>query len=84
MFKNGILGCLLTLSAISATQAAIAQTAPDYVAIVAAPDRSDADRKLDTNRAPAQWLAFIGARPGMKVLDIFAVYGDQPPIGGPT
>jgi predicted methyltransferase len=36
---------------------------------------SDADRKLDTNRAPAQWLAFIGAKPGMKVLDIFAVYG---------
>jgi len=39
-------------------------------AIAAAPDR-----KLDTNRAPEQWLAFIGAKPGMKVLDIFAVYG---------
>jgi predicted methyltransferase len=35
----------------------------------------EADRKLDTNRAPAQWLAFIGAKPGMKILDIFAVYG---------
>ena len=75
MFKYRILGCLLTLSGIAAAPAVIAQTAPDYVAIVAAPDRSDADRKLDTNRAPAQWLAFIGAKPGMKILDIFAVYG---------
>src|SRR4051794_15742183 len=75
MLKHKILACLLTLSAIAATPAAFSQTAPDYVAIVAAPDRSEADHKLDTNRAPAQWLAFIGAKPGMKVLDIFAVYG---------
>jgi predicted methyltransferase len=65
----------LTLSAIAAAPAAISQTAPDYAAFIAAPDRSDADRKLDTNRAPAQWLAFIGAKPGMKILDIEAVYG---------
>ena len=75
MLKHRILACLLTLSAIAAAPAATSQTAPDYAAIVATPDRSDPDRKLDTNRAPAQWLAFIGAKPGMKVLDIFAVYG---------
>jgi len=75
MAKHKILACLVTLSALAATPAAIAQNASDYAAIVAAPDRSDADRKLDTNRAPAQWLAFIGAKPGMKILDIFAVYG---------
>jgi predicted methyltransferase len=75
MLKYRIFACLLTLSAIAATPAAFSRTAPDYVAIVAAPDRSEADRKLDTNRAPARWLAFIGAKPGMKVLDIFAVYG---------
>ena len=76
MLKPRILACLVTLSPIAATAAAaIAQTDPDYAAIVAAPDRSDADRKLDTNRAPAQWLAFIGAKPGMKILDIYAVYG---------
>jgi len=75
MLKQRILACLLTLSAIAFTPAAISQTGPDYAAIVAAPDRSDADRKLDTNRAPAQWLAFIGAKPGMKILDVFAVYG---------
>ena len=73
--KHRILATLLALSAVTAAPAAISQTAPDYAAIVAAPDRSDADRKLDTNRAPAQWLAFIGAKPGMKILDIFAVYG---------
>src|SRR5438270_797761 len=75
MLKYKIVACLLTLSAIAATPVAFSQTAPDYAAIVAAPDRSEADRKLDTNRAPAQWLAFIGAKPGMKILDIFAVYG---------
>jgi predicted methyltransferase len=75
MLKSRILACLVTLSATLAAPAAIAQTAPDYAAIVAAPDRSDADRKLDTNRAPAQWLAFIGAKPGMKIVDIEAVYG---------
>jgi predicted methyltransferase len=72
--EHKILACLLTLAAVAAAPSAIAQTA-DYAAIVAAPDRSDADRKLDTNRAPAQWLAFIGAKPGMNILDIFAVYG---------
>src|SRR5437764_9704044 len=75
MLKSPVLSCLLTLSAIAAAPAAISQTTPDYAAIIAAPDRSDADRKLDTNRAPAKWLGFIGARPGMKILDIEAVYG---------
>jgi len=75
MLKHSIFACLLALSAIAAVPAPASQTAPDYAAIVAAPDRSNADRKLDTNRAPARWLAFIGAKPGMKILDIFAVYG---------
>jgi len=75
MLKHRILACLVTLSAITATPPAVSQTAPDYAAIIAAPDRNEADRKLDTNRAPVQWLAFIGAKPGMKILDIFAVYG---------
>jgi len=73
--RHKLLAGLLILSALVAVPGAIAQKAPDYAAIVAAPDRSDADRKLDSNRAPAQWLAFIGAKPGMKILDIFAVYG---------
>jgi len=42
MAKHKILACLVTLSALAATPAAIAQNASDYAAIVAAPDRSDA------------------------------------------
>ena len=38
--------------------------APDYAAIVAAPDRSDADRQADQRRQPAKMLAFTGVRPG--------------------
>ena len=75
MLKHGMLACLLALSAVIVAPPAIAQTDPDYAAIIAAPDRSDADRQLDANRAPARWLAFIGAKPGMRILDIFAVYG---------
>jgi predicted methyltransferase len=73
--QHKFLACLLTLCALADAPSALAETVPDYAAIVAAPDRSDADRKLDTNRAPAKWLAFVGAKPGMHILDIFAVNG---------
>ncbi len=46
--------------------------APDYAAILAAPDRSDADRQADKRRDPSPLLAFTGVRPGMKVLDMGA------------
>ena len=53
--------------------AAPAQTgAPDYAAIIAAADRSDADRQTDARRDPMQLLAFAAVRPGMKVLDMGA------------
>ncbi len=52
-----------------------AAQAPDYAAIVAAPDRGDADRQTDQRRHPAQLLAFAGVRPGMKVLDMDAAAG---------
>jgi predicted methyltransferase len=56
---------------------AAAQSAktPDYAAIIAAPDRSDADRQTDVRRDPAKLLAFTGAKPGMKVLDMGAGAG---------
>ena len=47
-----------------------AQPAPDYAALLAATDRSDADREADKRRNPAPFLAFADVRPGMKVLDI--------------
>jgi predicted methyltransferase len=49
-----------------------AQGIPDYAAIVAAPDRSDADRTTDKRRNPVKLLAFTGVRTGMKVLDMGA------------
>jgi predicted methyltransferase len=44
-------------------------------AIIDAPDRSAEDRALDAGRRPAELLAFIGARPGMRVAEIGAGYG---------
>jgi predicted methyltransferase len=48
---------------------------PDYSAIVAASDRSDADRQTDQRREPAKMLAFSGVKEGMKVLDMEANAG---------
>ncbi len=46
---------------------------PDAVrAIVAAPDRSEADRALDAGRHPAEMLAFFRVAPGMKVAEVGA------------
>ncbi len=50
-----------------------AQLSGDQVAaIVAAPDRSEADRVNDRRRKAVEMLAFIDARPGMLVLDMGA------------
>ena len=49
-----------------------AQAAPDYAALLAAPDRSDADREADKRRDPLPLLKFAAPRPGMKVLDMGA------------
>jgi len=45
---------------------------PRGAAVVAAPDRSDADRALDAGRHPAQMLDFFGIRPGMRVAELGA------------
>ena len=47
----------------------------DYRAIVASPDRSEADRQTDQRRNPELLLAFTGVRPGMRVLDMGAGAG---------
>src|SRR5882757_5235146 len=68
-----------TLFAIALTFAtslsAAAQGVPDYAAIVAAPDRSEADRTTDKRRDPVKLLAFTGVRAGMAVLDMGAGAG---------
>ncbi|HZR11202.1 MAG TPA: methyltransferase domain-containing protein [Myxococcales bacterium] len=43
-----------------------------FKAVVDAPDRSEADRKLDPGRKPIETLEFLGVKPGMKVEDIGA------------
>src|SRR5262245_22712318 len=63
-----LLFSVLALAAVPAT----AQAPTDPKAIVAVPDRSDADRALDAGRHPAEMLAFFGIRPGMRVAEIGA------------
>ncbi len=46
-----------------------------YQAVVDASDRSEADRKTDGYRKPADFLAFIGVRPGWKIADLGAGAG---------
>lgn len=49
--------------------------APDYQAIVASPDRSEADRNNDKRRNPLELLKFYDLRPGMVAADLGAVGG---------
>src|SRR5262244_2678034 len=57
------------------TRYASAQNTPDYAGLMAAPDRSDADRVADKRRDPVPFLAFSGLTPGMRVLDMGAGAG---------
>lgn len=65
---------LLALMLPAGAQAAAPKT-PDYNAILAQPDRTDADRQNDQRRHAAELLAFTGCRPGMKELDMAADAG---------
>ena len=63
---------LVVVLALAAASLARAQ---DYAALVAAPDRSAADREADARRDPLQLLGFIAPQPGWKVLDMAAGAG---------
>jgi len=52
--------------------AAVPSLAQDYAAIVAAPDRADANRQTDQRRDPVKLLAFTGVKTGMTALDMGA------------
>jgi predicted methyltransferase len=54
------------------TAATAEDRVPDYAALVAAPDRTEADVQTDKRRDPVKLLAFTGAHPGIKVLDMGA------------
>jgi predicted methyltransferase len=76
--KHARLLAIATMFAAATGLAAIAldrtaaQPAPDYAALLAASDRSDADRDGDKRRDPMPFLVFAAPRPGMKVLDMGA------------
>jgi len=74
--------CLLSAVAAAAVLAGCAgmaphawEVSPEIRAVVASPDRSDADRKTDERRKPEMLLAFAGVKPGMKVLEVGAGAG---------
>jgi len=62
----------LFVACLGAPHASAQGGAADYAAVVAAPDRSDADRATDKRRDPVKLLDFAAPRPGMKVLDMGA------------
>jgi predicted methyltransferase len=75
--RASTVGALALFSMLAACGVAAAQDAraPDFEAIIAAPDRSDADRQTDQRRQPVKLLGFTGIKPGMKVLDMGAGAG---------
>src|SRR5882762_9605796 len=76
-FWPSVFGVLASLSVLAGWSGVSAQDAkaPDYEAIVASADRSDADRSTDQRRQPAKLLLFTGVKEGMKVLDMGAGAG---------
>lgn len=60
------------LVAVGCAHAPKSASPTDFAALVAAPDRTDADRALDSGRKPVEFLAFIGAAPGMHVAELMA------------
>lgn len=55
-----------------ATSASNAEVRGLAQSVVAAADRSEADRALDAGRKPAELLSFLGVAPGMRVADLAA------------
>jgi predicted methyltransferase len=53
--------------------------APDaatrYASVIASPIRTDQDRRMDSERKPAEFLPFTQVQPGMRVLDVSAGAG---------
>src|SRR5260370_26873376 len=72
--RASAIAMLAVLSTLSGWTVAAAQDVklPDYEAIGASPDRSDADRQTDQRRQPAKILAFTDVRSGIEVLDMEA------------
>src|ERR1700722_1926165 len=76
---NRTLGWVRTALMLGVAGFVMATAAPalaqDYPGIIAAPDRSDADRQTDKRRDPVELLTFTGAKTGWSVLDMGAGAG---------
>jgi predicted methyltransferase len=72
--RRSVLAAAIVALGLLAGCAAMSGSKPaaDYAAIVAAPDRSEADRKTDERRDPVKLFSFVGVAPGMKVLEMGA------------
>ena len=71
-------GLILVLATLLVLSGCVTQSSltPDHItAVLAAPDRSEADKANDTRRKAREMLVFIDARPGMRVLDMGAGAG---------
>jgi predicted methyltransferase len=73
MRQQAVLGiALLLVAGWPHGDAASAAATPSPEEMVKAADRTDADRKLDAGRKPAELLRFLAVRPGMRVAELFA------------
>ena len=73
--RTASLFALVGLAACAGVPAEPVQPAPDYLAIVKSPERTEADRAVDPRRQPEKLLEFYGVRSGMRVLDLGASAG---------
>jgi predicted methyltransferase len=75
LWVDGYEGSFANLKIVPAarpTTVAAPPSAPDWRALAEAPDRSAKDRSLDAGRHPAEMLAFLDVRPGMRVAELGA------------
>jgi predicted methyltransferase len=72
MFRNFVRYLMLTIVLPFGALAAFPSYAQDYSSLLAAPDRTDADRQNDKKREAEKLLTFIGPKPGWHVLDMAA------------
>lgn len=75
MNARGLLAAMAALAGCAGIAQHSWEVTPDIRAVVASPERSDADRKIDERRKPEMLLAFAGVKPGMRVLDVGAGAG---------
>src|SRR5829696_6893849 len=67
--------CSFTLGSVSAAPSPVKADSAAIAASIASPERLPDDREQDTWRKPEALLTFLGARPGMQVIDYLAGEG---------